>query len=91
MNAFGTTTPGTSNFVAFGFTVVVDTNFDNTGNGTMIVGDTTGFEIYEQQKGFLRVQNAQIRGTDISWMSYFATLMLDLNRYVKAAPRLILQ
>jgi HK97 family phage prohead protease len=85
MNAFGTTTPGTSNFVAFGLQVVVDTNFDNTGNGTMILGDTTGFEIYEQQKGFLRVQNAQIRGTDISWMSYFATLMLDLNRYVKAA------
>jgi len=84
MNAFGTTTPGTANFVAFGLQVVVDTNFANSGNGTMILGDTVGFEIYEQQKGFLRVQNAQIRGTDISWMSYFATLMLDLNRYVKA-------
>jgi HK97 family phage prohead protease len=85
MNAFGTTTPGTSNFVAFGLQVVVDTNFANTGNGTMILGDTVGFEIFEQQKGFLRVQNAQIRGTDISWLGYFSTLMLDANRYVKAA------
>ena len=85
MNAFGTTTPGTSNFVAFGLQVVVDTNFANTSNGTMILGDTTGFEIFEQQKGFLRVQNATVRGTDISWLGYFATLMLDSSRYVKAA------
>tara|TARA_R100001509_G_scaffold165773_2_gene149999 strand:- start:399 stop:1949 length:1551 start_codon:yes stop_codon:yes gene_type:complete len=84
MNAFGQQSPGTSNFVAFGLQVVVDTNFDNTGSGTMILGDTTGFEIYEQTKGFLRVQNAQIRGTDISWFSYFATLMLDNQRFVKA-------
>lgn len=85
MNAFGTTTPGTSNFVAFGLQVVVDTNFDNTSNGTMILGDTTGFEIFEQQKGFLSVDTASTRSRDISWLGYFSTLMLDLNRYVKAA------
>jgi hypothetical protein len=84
-NAFGSMTPGTTAMSAFGLQVVVDTNFDNTGNGTMILGDTIGFEIFEQQKGFLRVQNAQIRGTDISWLGYFATLMLDSSRYVKAA------
>ena len=85
MNAFGTMTPGQTSMTAFGLQVVVDTNFDNTGNGTIILGDTVGFEIFEQQKGFLRVANAQIRGTDISWLGYFATLMLDVNRYVKAA------
>jgi len=84
MNAFGTMTPGSTNMTAFGLQVVVDTNFNNTGNGTMILGDTVGFEIFEQQKGFLRVANAQIRGTDISWLGYFATLMLDVDRYIKA-------
>jgi len=84
LNAFGTMTPGSTNMTAFGLQIVVDTNFDNAGNGTMILGDTVGFEIFEQQKGFLRVANAQIRGTDISWLGYFATLMLDVDRYVKA-------
>ena len=85
MNAFGSMTPGSTGMTAFGLQVVVDTNFDNTGNGTIILGDTIGFEYYEQNKGFLRVQNAQIRGTDISWLGYYATLMLDADRYVKAA------
>lgn len=85
MNSFGSTTPGTSNFVAFGLQVVVDTNFDNTGNGTMILGDTIGFEAFEQTKGFLSVDNATNRSRDISWLGYFATLMLDADRYVKAA------
>jgi len=84
MNAFGTMTPGSTNMTAFGLQVVVDTNFDNAGEGTMIIGDTVGFEIFEQQKGFLRVQNGQIRGTDISWLGYFATVMLEAARYVKA-------
>jgi HK97 family phage major capsid protein len=85
MNAYGAMTPGSTNMTAFGLQVVVDTNFVNTGNGTIILGDTVGFEVFEQQKGFLRVQDATVRGTNISWLSYFATLMLDLNRYVKAA------
>jgi len=84
MNAFGTTSPGTSNFVAFGLQVVVDTNFDDSGDGTMILGDTTGFEIFEQTKGFLSVDNSSTRSRDISWLGYFATLMLDVDRYVKA-------
>jgi HK97 family phage prohead protease len=85
MNAFGTTTPGTSNFVAFGLQVVVDTNFANAAGGTMILGDTVGFEIFEQQKGFLSVDTASTRSRDISWLGYFSTLMLDVDRYVKAA------
>jgi len=84
MNAFGTVSPGTANFVAFGLQVVVDTNFDNTGNGTMILGDTIGFECYEDTRGFLSVDNATTRSRDISWLGYFATLMLDVDRYVKA-------
>jgi len=85
MNAYGSMTPGSTNMTAFGLQVVVDPNFVDTSNGTIIIGDTVGFEIFEQQKGFLRVQDATIRGTNISWLGYFSTLMLDTNRYRKAA------
>lgn len=84
MNAFGSMTPASAQMTAFGLQVVVDTNFDNAGNGTMILGDTIGFEAFEQTKGFLSVDNATNRSRDISWLGYFATLMLDADRYVKA-------
>jgi hypothetical protein len=81
MNALGTTTPGTANFTAFGLQVVVDRNFDS---GVAILGDTIGFEIFEQTKGFLSVDNGSTRSRDISWLGYLSTLMLDVDRYVKA-------
>ena len=81
MNALGTTTPGTANFTAFGLQVVVDRNFDT---GVAIIGDTVGFEIFEQTKGFLSVDTASTRSRDISWLGYLSTLMLDVDRYVKA-------
>jgi len=81
MNALGTTTPGTANFTAFGLQVVVDRNFDS---GVAILGDTIGFEIFEQTKGFLSVDTASTRSRDISWLGYLSTLMLDVDRYVKA-------
>jgi len=84
MNAYGSMSPGSTGMTAFGLQVVVDPNFVDTSNGTIIIGDRIGFEVFEQQKGFLRVQDATIRGTNISWLGYFSTLMLDVNRYRKA-------
>ena len=82
MNAFGNVTPGSTSANAFGLTVVVDRNF---ASGTIIIGDPSGFEIFEQQKGAL-----QVEATDgslsriIKFRGYFATLMIDAQKFRKA-------
>ncbi len=43
---------GQYNGNAFGLQVVVDRNF---AAGTAIVGDASGYELYEQQKGAIRL------------------------------------
>jgi HK97 family phage prohead protease/HK97 family phage major capsid protein len=82
MNAFGTMTPGSSSATAFGLTVVVDRNF---AAGTIIIGDPSGFEIFETPKGAV-----QVEATDgslskiIKFRGYFATLMIDNQKFRKA-------
>jgi hypothetical protein len=82
MNAFGALQPGGTAGNAFGLTVVVDRNF---ANGTIIIGDPSGFEIFEQQKGAV-----QVEATDgslsriIKFRGYFATLMIDEQKFRKA-------
>ena len=81
MNAFGNVQPGTTTASAFGLTVVVDRNF---AADTAIVGDPSGFEIFEQPKGAL-----QVEATDgslsriIKFRGYFTTLMIDADKFVK--------
>jgi HK97 family phage prohead protease len=81
MNAFGTMSPAATGATAFGLTVVVDRNF---ADDTVIVGDPSGFEIFEQQKGAL-----QVEATDgslsriIKFRGYFATLMIDNQKFRK--------
>ena len=83
MNAFGSASPSTTAANAFGLTVVVDRNF---AANTLIVGDPSGFEIYEQQKGALSVEAADgSLSRYIKFRGYFATLMLDASKFVKAA------
>jgi HK97 family phage prohead protease len=83
MNAYGTLSPASTAGSAFGLTLVVDRNF---AGDTMIVGDPTGFEIFEQQKGAISVE-----ATDgslsriIKFRGYFATLMIDSSKFIKAA------
>jgi len=79
MNAFGAVSPvaGTGN--AFGLTVVVDRNF---AADTVIVGDPTGFEIFEQQKGAISVEVPSTLSRTIAWRGYFATLMIDPTKFV---------
>lgn len=80
MNAFGNLQPGQPNGTAFGLQVVVDRNF---ASGTCIVGDASGFEIFEQQKGAISIDNPSTLSRTLAWRGYFATLMIDSSKFVK--------
>ena len=80
MNAFGSMSPGSDQAVAFGLRVVVDRNF---ANGTIIVGDATGYEIFEQQKGAISIEVPSTLSRTLAWRGSFATLMIDASKFVK--------
>jgi hypothetical protein len=82
MNAFGNLAPGQVNGVAFGLQVVVDRNF---AADTVIVGDASGFEIFEQQKGAISIDVPSTLSRTIAFRGYLATLMIDSSKFVKAA------
>ena len=83
MNAFGSLAPGTASSIAFGLQVVVDRNF---ASGTLAVGHPDGFEIFEQQKGAISVEAADgSLSRYIKFRGYFATLMIDDTKFIKAA------
>jgi len=82
MNAFGNLTPGQPNGVAFGLQVVVDRNF---AADTLIIGDASGYEIFEQQKGALSIDVPSTMSRTIAFRGYLATLMIDSSKFVKAA------
>jgi HK97 family phage prohead protease len=81
MNAFGNLTPGQDNGYAFGLQVVVDRNF---ADNTLIAGDASGFEIFEQMKGALSIDVPSTMSRTIAFRGYFATLMIDSSKFVKA-------
>lgn len=82
MNAFGNLAPGQVNGNAFGLQVVVDRNF---AADTLIVGDASGYEIFEQQKGALSIDVPSTMSRTIAFRGYLATLMIDSTKFVKAA------
>ena len=82
MNAYGQLAPGNTSGNAFGLQVVVDRNF---ASGTLIVGNPEGFEIFEQQKGAISLDNPSTLSRTLAWRGYFATLMIDPSKFVKAA------
>ena len=82
MNAFGNLAPGQANGNAFGLQVVVDRNFNAA---TTIIGDATGFELFEQQKGAISLDNPSTLSRTIAFRGYFAALMIDSSKFVKAA------
>ena len=82
MNAYGQLQPGSTAGNAFGLQVVVDRNL---ASGTLIVGNPEGFEIFEQQKGAISIDNPSTISRTIAWRGYFATLMIDPSKFVKAA------
>jgi HK97 family phage major capsid protein len=82
MNAFGALQPGSTAGNAFGFGVVVDRNFENN---TVIVGEPSGYEIFEQQKGAIQVEAADgSLSRYIKFRGYFATLLIDPTKFIKA-------
>jgi HK97 family phage prohead protease len=82
MNAFGTLAPGDTSGNAFGLQVVVDRNFASS---TMIIGDPTGFENWEQMKGAISIDNPSTLSRTIAFRGYFASKMIDDTKFVKAA------
>ena len=82
MNAYGNLMPGQPNGIAFGLQVVVDRNF---AANTIIVGDASGYEIFEQQKGAISIDVPSTLSRTIAFRGYLATLMIDSSKFVKAA------
>jgi len=67
---------------AFGLQVVVDRNF---AAGTLIIGDATGYELFEQQKGAISIDSPSTLSRTIAFRGYFAALMIDNTKFIKAA------
>ena len=82
MNAYGDL--GVNQYAgnAFGLQVVVDRNF---ANGTLIIGDASGYELFEQQKGAISIDSPSTLSRTIAFRGYFAALMIDSTKFVKAA------
>jgi HK97 family phage major capsid protein len=82
MNAYGSQSPrdGQSNGSAFGLTVVVDRGF---AADTLILGDPSGYQIWEQQKGAISIDAPSTLSRTIAFRGYFATKMVDATKFVK--------
>lgn len=82
MNAFGSQAPSGafSNGQAFGLTVVVDRGF---ASDTVIVGDPTGYQIWEDPRGAISWDNPSNLSRTIAFRGYFATKMVDATKFVK--------
>ncbi len=81
MNAYGNLGVNQYGGNAFGLSVVVDRNF---AADTLIVGDATGYELYEQQKGAISIDSPSTLSRTIAFRGYFAALMIDSTKFVKA-------
>jgi HK97 family phage prohead protease len=80
MNAYGDLGVNQYGGNAFGLSVVVDRNF---ASGTAIVGDASGYELYEQQKGTMSVESPSTLSRTIALRGYFAALMIDPTKFVR--------
>ena len=80
-NALGGMSFGTGNGTAWGLQVVMSRNFDAA---TLIIGDASGYELFEQQKGALSVDNPDVLSRTIAFRGYFAAKMIDADKFIKA-------
>ena len=82
-NAFGTTGASNFNGNAFGLNLVVDRNLTKAGANNLYVGDSTGFECWEQQRGAVSVELADgALGRVIKFRGYFSSVMIDATKFV---------
>ena len=86
-NAVGTgASASTFNGNAFGLNLVVDRNLVAAGGKNLYVGDSTGFECWEQQRGAVSVELADgALGRVIKFRGYFSSVMIDETKFVKRA------
>jgi hypothetical protein len=82
MNAFGNLGPAQYQGTAFGLTVVPDRNFPAD---TVLIGDASGYELFEQQKGAISIDSPSTLSRTIAFRGYFAALMIDSSKFVKAS------
>jgi hypothetical protein len=82
MNAFGDLGPTQYEGMAFGLRVVPDRNF---AADTVIIGDASGYELFEQAKGAISIDIPSTMSRTLAFRGYFATLMMDETKFVKAA------
>ena len=81
-NAFGAVAVTSDVGTAFGCRVVRDRNFTS---GTIILGDTSGYELFEQQRGSVSVLSPSTLSTVLSFRGDFSTLVIDLDKFVMAS------
>ena len=81
MNAFGSMNPSSVESSAFGLRLVVDRNIDNQ----VYVGNTDGFEVFEQAKGAISIDTPSTLSRTVAFRGYLATLMIDSTKFVKRA------
>lgn len=81
-NAFGAIAVTTDVGTAFGCRVVRDRNF---AANTLILGDASGYELYEAQRGSVSVLSPSTLSTVLAFRGDFATLVIDADKFVKAS------
>jgi hypothetical protein len=81
-NAFGAIAVTSDTGTAFGCRVVRDRNF---ASNTLILGDASGYELFEQQRGSVSVLAPSTLSTTLAFRGTFATLMIDADKFVKAS------
>jgi HK97 family phage major capsid protein len=83
-NALGTTEASSFNGNAFGLNLVVDRNLTLPGDNNLYVGDSSGFECWEQQRGAVSVDLSDgALGRVIKFRGYFSSVMMDATKFVK--------
>ncbi len=83
MNAFGTGAGVSDSMMnMFGCRVVVDRNLTS---GTLILGDPSGMEYYEQQKGAVTLEQPSQLSRQIAFRGYASAQVIDSTKFIKAA------
>jgi len=83
MNAFGTGAGVSDSMMnMFGCRVVVDRNLTS---GMLILGDPSGMEYYEQQKGAVSLEQPSQLSRQIAFRGYASAQVIDSTKFIKAA------
>lgn len=79
MNAYGSMNAASVDASAFGLRLVVDRNL----SAQVYVGNTDGFEVFEQAKGAISIDTPSTLSRTVAFRGYLATLMIDNTKFVK--------